>query len=235
MRTITLEGRGPNTMSRAMLETLDHALDEANGEPLLLTGAGSSFSAGLDLDALAASDATEVKAMLEAMERCTRKLFLYPAPTVAAVNGHAVAGGCLLVQCCDVRVGTNAAAMRMGMTGVALGLIYPPFVPAVFRARVPHAETVLMGAERVGPRAALELGMLDELVPPEGLLARATERLHARAHLPREAYASVKSALREPAYAHVEKAHARFLKESLASWAALVPLHRAARATSKRA
>ena len=124
-------------MSLAMLEGLDRELDDAQGEPLLLTGAGSAFSAGLDLDALATSDASQVKAMLEAMERCTRKLFLHPAPTVAAVNGHAVAGGCLLVQCCDLRVATDHASMRMGMTGVLLGLLYPPFVPAVFRATIP--------------------------------------------------------------------------------------------------
>jgi enoyl-CoA hydratase len=230
MRTITLQGRGPNTMSRAMLEALDHELDAAGDEPLLLTGAGAAFSAGLDLDALAASDAGEVKAMLEAMERCTRKLFLHPAPTVAAVNGHAVAGGCLLVQCCDLRIATNTETMRMGMTGVALGLLYPPFVPAIFRARVPRAETVLMGAERVGPSEALALGMLDELVPAAEVVTRASERLEARKSLPRAAYASVKRALREPLYAHVEAAHARFLEESIASWAALVPAHRAARA-----
>jgi len=233
MRTITLEGRGPNTMSLPMLEALDRALDASAGEPLLVTGAGSAFSAGLDLDALATSDASEAHAMLEAMERCTRKLFLHPAPTVAAVNGHAVAGGCLLVQCCDLRVATDAASMRMGMTGVVLGLIYPPFVPAVFRARVPHAEMVLMGAERVNPRAALALGMLDEVVPPSEVIARATALLEARAKLPRVAYASVKRALREPAYAHVESAHQRFLEESTANWAALVPVHRAARGRSQ--
>lgn len=216
-------------MSRAMLESLDHELDAAGDEPLLLTGSGAAFSAGLDLDALAASDADEVKAMLEAMERCTRKLFLHPAPTVAAVNGHAVAGGCLLVQCCDLRVATNNEAMRMGMTGVSLGLLYPPFVPAIFRARVPFAETVLMGAERVGPREALQLGMLDELASHDEVVARATERLQARARLPRAAYASIKRALREPAYAHVEEAHARFLRESIASWAALIPAKRAQR------
>ncbi len=233
MRTITLEGRGPNTMSLTMLEALDRALDDAKGEPLLLTGAGNAFSAGLDLDALATSDAREVKAMLEAMERCTRKLFLHPAPTVAAVNGHAVAGGCLLVQCCDLRIATDHAAMRMGMTGVVLGLLYPPFVPAVFRARVSSAETVLMGAERVNPQAALALGMLDEVVPASEVLPRATALLEARAKLPRAAYASIKHALREPAYAHVEAAHIRFLEESIASWAELVPAHRAARAKSQ--
>jgi enoyl-CoA hydratase/carnithine racemase len=87
-----------------------------------------------------------------------------------------------------------------------------------------------MGAERVGPSEALALGMLDELVPAAEVITRASERLEARTRLPRAAYASVKRALREPLYAHVEAAHTRFLEESIASWAALVPAHRAARA-----
>ncbi|MFN7701031.1 MAG: enoyl-CoA hydratase/isomerase family protein [Deltaproteobacteria bacterium] len=218
--TIVLEGRGPNTMSVAMLDDLLGRLEAAGDEPVLLTGAGGAFSSGLDLDALSRADASEIEALLDTMERAVRRLFLHPAPVVAAVNGHAVAGGCLVVQCCDVRVAVDAPEVRFGMTGVALGLIYPPFVPAVFRARVPapHAETVLLGARRVDPREALSLGLVDELVPREHLSARAQEVLLARASLPRPAYAAIKRALREPAYAGMDDAHARFRGEGLSTW-----------------
>lgn len=220
MHTIVLEGRGPNTLSRAMLDGIVDKLDAAGEEPVLLTGAGDAFSSGLDLEALARADASEVGALLDAMERATRRIFLHPAPVVAAVNGHAIAGGCLVVQCCDVRIAVDHPKVRFGMTGVALGLVYPPFVPAVFRARVPvpHCETVLLGAGRYSPGEALALGLLDEIVPRDHLSARATEVLTERAKLPRAAYASVKRAMREAAYAGVAEAHARFRDEAVPSW-----------------
>lgn len=220
MRTIVLEGRGPNTMSTAMLERLLQEILDAGDEPILITGAGSAFSSGLDLDALERATADEVAALLDTMERATRALFLYPGPVVAAINGHAIAGGCLLAQCADVRVGVDDERARFGMTGVVLGLVYPPFVPAVFRARVPipHAETVLLGAERFGPKEAARLGLLDELAPPERVRQRAEELLAARARLPRAAYAAIKRAFREPAYADVLEAQRRFSSEAVASW-----------------
>lgn len=220
METIVLEGRGPNTMSVAMLESVLARLDAARDSPLLLIGANDAFSSGLDLDALAAADASEVGVLLDLMERVTQRLFLHPAPVVAAVNGHAIAGGCLVAQCADVRVAVDDPKARFGMTGVLLGLVYPPFVPAVFRARVPppHCETVLMGAERVAPTEALRLGLVDELVPRDVVRARAEAILEQRARLPRAAYAAIKHALREPAYAGVAEAHARFREEIVPSW-----------------
>jgi enoyl-CoA hydratase len=220
MRTIVLEGRGPNTLSRAMLDDLVAKLDAAGDEPVLLTGAGDAFSSGLDLEALARADAAEVGELLDSMERAVRKLFLHPGPTVAAVNGHAIAGGCLVVQCCDYRIATDDPKVRFGMTGVSLGLVYPPFVPAVFRARVPvpHCETVLMAAKRYTPAEALELGLVDELVARDHLSSRASEIIHERAALPRGAYAAIKQALREPSYAGVSEAHERFRERTVPSW-----------------
>lgn len=232
MHTIVLEGRGPNTMSVAMLEGLVAQLDAAGEEPILVTGAGSAFSSGLDLDALARADAGEVAVLLDAMEHATRRLFLHPAPVVGAINGHAIAGGCLIAQCCDVRIGVDDPKARFGMTGVLLGLVYPPFVPAVFRARVPtpHLETVLLGAERVDAPTALRLGLLDELVAPAALRARAEAVLAERSRLPRAAYAAIKSALRAPHYAGVAEAHARFRDEAVPSWTtAIVAARRPAR------
>ncbi len=220
MHTIVLDGRGPNTMSVAMLDRVVAQLDAAGDEPVLLTGAGSAFSSGLDLDALARADAVQVGALLDAIERAARRLFLHPAPVVAAINGHAIAGGCLVAQCADVRLVTDDPRCRLGMTGVVLGLVYPPFVPAIFRARVPvpHVETVLMGADRVAPIEALRLGLVDEIVPADRLTERASEVLGARAKLPRAAYAAIKRALREPAYAGVAEAHERFRDEAVPSW-----------------
>lgn len=220
MHEITLQGRGPNTMSLAMLEELEHAIDAAGDAPLLVTGAGDAFSAGLDLDALGTAEPTDVVRLLRAMDRVVKKLFFHPGPTAALVNGHAVAGGCLLVQCCDVRIGVNDPEIRIGMTGVAIGLVYPPFVTAIFRQRVPppHLETVLLGAQRFDPARALALGVIDEALDRRAARPTAEVHLAQRGRLPRHAYAATKRALREPAFAAAAADHERFENEILPAW-----------------
>lgn len=225
MQTLTLRGRGPNTMSTAMLLEIERALDDAGDQPLLLTGAGTAFSAGLDLDALATLDAGGVRDLLLAMERVTHRLFLHPAPTVALVNGHAVAGGCLVAQCCDVRIAVEDPKLRIGMTGVAIGLTYPPFVLDVFGARLtpPNVEKVLLSAARFDVDRALALGLLDEVASDAKVAAEAA--LAERAALPRASYAATKLAIRKPRIDASAPARARFLDEVIPRWTAAL-IHR---------
>jgi enoyl-CoA hydratase/carnithine racemase len=219
MQTIVLSGRGPNMLSLELLENLEAEIEKAAGEPLLITGAGEAFSSGLDLDALQSVDADGLTRLLGAMDRSTRALFHYPAPTVALVNGHAIAGGCLLVQACDVRVAVDSPKTRIGMTGVAIGLIYPPFVHDVFRYRLApaQAEHVLLSADRFHLPQALALGLIDEIVPTAGAQARAEALLEARSRLPRRSYAATKRSLRSPA-PPPEEARRAFEESVLPSW-----------------
>lgn len=222
MPTITLAGRGPNTMSVAMLAAFEQQLDEAKDEPIIVTGAGTAFSAGLDLDALTTLDASGVHDLLMAMERVTHRLFLHPAPTVALVNGHAIAGGCLVAQCCDVRIGMRDPKLRIGMTGVAIGLTYPPFVLDVFSMRLapPNVEKVLLSAARFGVDEALALGLLDELADATDAQTRAEAVLAERAALPRASYAGTKLSIRKPRIDASAADRARFLDEVIPRWTA---------------
>lgn len=217
MEELRLTGRGPNTMSLDSVSAFLERMDSVGDQPLLVTGEGDAFSAGLDLDALPDTDPHQ---LLEAMEEVTRRLFLHPAPTVACVNGHAVAGGCLLAIACDHRVVADDDSLRMGMPGVAIGLAYPPLVVRVLRARLPRhtIERVLLGAELFGPREALALGVVDEVAADP--LAVARERLAARAAHPRHAYAEAKRALREPEARVTEEERAAYLERVLPAWSA---------------
>ena len=214
MREIILRGRGPNTLTLESLRRFSAELAEAGGDALLIRGEGSAFSAGLDLDALGG----DLGALLDAMEEAASALFLHPAPTVACVNGHAIAGGCLLAIACDHRVLSDRAEVKMGMTALALGLVYPPIVLEVLRYRVPSAalERVLLGAERFGPSEALALGLVDELAADPRAVSR--ERLARLADHPRAAYAHTKRALRAPAIA-MDPAERRLrLEEAAGAW-----------------
>ncbi len=196
MFELTLSGPGKNALGMAMLAMIQDKLREANGRPLLLTGTGDSFSAGLDLKEVASFDAREMTTFLDGLEETFAQLYTYPGPTVAYVNGHAVAGGCVLAMCCDYRVSVPDVRARIGLNEVAIGLRFPPRTLSIIRRRIPvqHREQVLLGAELHSPLNALRLGLLDEVAEDAASVAR--ERLNALAKHPPLAYAATKSDLR---------------------------------------
>jgi len=136
MRELVISSTARNAVSTALLEALARDLAAAGGEPVLLSGAGTVFSAGLDLREVAQLDLPGARRLLAALEGVVEALYTYPAPTVALVNGHAIAGGCVLALCCDHRVMTADPGARIGLNEVALGLVFPPKTLAMVRARL---------------------------------------------------------------------------------------------------
>jgi enoyl-CoA hydratase/carnithine racemase len=220
MRIVTIEGRGPNALGTATLERLISDLDAAGGSPVLLRGAGKAFSAGLDLREVASLDGARMATFLRLLERAMSAIYLYPGPTAAAVNGHAIAGGCVLALACDVRIGIDAAQVKFGLNEVALGLRFPPRVLAIVRSRIPRErETeVLLGAALYSPHEALRMGMLDEVSADP--VARAQERLEAIASHPAGAYAQAKGDIRGRVEADLasDAALDAWLEESVGGW-----------------
>ena len=108
------------------MESVIARLRDAAGEPVLVTGAGDAFSAGLNLKEVAALDRHAGERFLGVLEDMVEALFTYPGPMVAAVNGHAIAGGCVVALAAEHRVLASAPQIRIGMNEVALGLEYPP-------------------------------------------------------------------------------------------------------------
>jgi len=217
MHEVVLEGPGKNALGSALMRQLLDALRRAAGEPVLVRGAGDAFCAGLNLKEMAALDAAGMQAFLALLEDMVQALYEYPGPTAAAVNGHAVAGGCVLALGCDCRVMTRATGARIGLNEVAIGARFPPRTWAMVKARVPAAsiERVVLGAQLVDPQCALGLGLVDELA--DDPLAVAQERLDVLARHPRDAYAVAKRGIRG-VLAPGAEALARWAREDLAAW-----------------
>lgn len=217
MHEIVLEGPGKNALGSALMRQLLGALRSAGGEPVLLHGAGDAFCAGLNLKEMAGLDAPGMQAFLALLEDMVQALYEYRGPSAAAVNGHAIAGGCVLALACDWRVMSAAPGARIGLNEVAIGARFPPRTWAMIKARVPAAslERVVLGAQLVDPRSALGLGLVDELA--DDPLAVAKERLGVLAGHPRDAYAVAKRGIRA-ALAPGAEALARWEREDLAAW-----------------
>lgn len=192
MRTLTLDGPGKNALSTALMQSILDRLAEANGDPVLFIGANGAFSAGLNLEEVESHQGEDMFAFLDLLERCMTAIYLYPGPTVACVNGHAIAGGAVITLCCDHRVVVDDPKVRIGLNEVALGVRFPPRIFEIVRRRV--GDRVLLGGELFAPREALAVGFVDEVSSdPEGL---ARSRLEALASHPRDGYAVLKRDLR---------------------------------------
>jgi enoyl-CoA hydratase/carnithine racemase len=220
MDEIVIAGPGKNALGTDLMKRLDAALDAVGARPCLLRGEGDAFSAGLDLKEVAGLDEPAMGAFLHRLDTLLARLYLHPAPTVALVNGHAIAGGCILALACDHRVCTDNPRARLGLNEVALGLRFPPRIFRLVTQRVPpeHHTAVLLGAGLHPPAEALRLGLVDEVSPePE---ARARALLAALAAHPVEAYGATKRDLRASVGAVSPEDEATFKREVVPRWTA---------------
>ena len=174
------------------------ALERDNDvQAIVLTGTGGFFSAGLDLKLVPAYGRTEQQHMIRELGRAVLGIYGSRKPTVAAVNGHAVAAGTLFTLCCDYRIGV-AGNTRYGLTGARVGIPYPIAALEVIQTELGHAgsRAVLLGAMTFDASSAVNLGILDEITADERVLARALEVAKDRALMPAKMYGELKRKLR---------------------------------------
>jgi enoyl-CoA hydratase len=216
MQTIRLEGPGKNSLSTPLMERMLAEIRDAKNEPLFLTGEGDAFSAGLNLKEIVEHDVAGMTKFLGTLEELVKALFEHPAPTVAWVNGHAIAGGCVMTICCDHRFMTARPGPRIGLNEVALGLRFPPLTFEMTRRRVPAQllERALLEAALYDAETALRLGFIDAI----GEEADARAMLEKLASHPRDVYADVKRAMRGTLEVP-EEARRKFAEDTIPYWA----------------
>ena len=173
---------------------------------VVLVGRDRFFSAGLDLKAAPTLSPAAQRGTVDSINRLFSSWYAFPRPVVAAVNGHAVAGGLILALCADYRV--CATEGQLGLTELRAGLPYPLAAISVVRAELSPtaARRLVLGASLVEPPEALALNVVDEVRPAEEVLPRAIEVATEMAALPRASYTIVKRQLRGPAIEALERA-----------------------------
>ena len=215
---LTLSGPAKNALGSEMMDFILHNLGEADGRPVLVTGAGDAFSAGLNLKEVMSLERDQMAAFLRKLESMCAALYHYPGPSVAYVNGHAIAGGCLVALACDMRVAAASPSARIGLNEVALGLRFPPNILDLVRSRVPvhFLDRVVLGAGLFDPHEAQRLGLVDEVT--EGGIEVARQRLMALATHPADGYAAAKRDLRGGFRAMNDMEARRFAEEIVPTW-----------------
>jgi len=148
------------------------------------------------------------------------RAFEVPIPVVAAVNGHAVAGGCVLALQADMRIGVDRDSARIGLNEAQLGIGLPSLVVETLRWQVPGPSLAVLALEGrlVSPREALQLGLLHEVAAETELLPRALERAAMLAALPPAGVRMVKESLRRPVAAAARANEAAEAERWLETW-----------------
>jgi enoyl-CoA hydratase len=199
-----------NAIGSAFLDRLSAQLDAveaSHASALVLTGEGTAFSAGLDLPEVVALDRGGLERFIRRFSEVMLRVFTLPVPVVAAINGHAIAGGCVLAMQADVRIAA-AGDYRIGLTEVQIGLALPAVVLETLRCQVSPAALgpVALEGRLLAPEEALGFGLVEAVVPPAVLLEQARGRAAGLAALPTPAFRDVKQALRGPVAAAVRRA-----------------------------
>lgn len=217
MQELLIDGPGKNALSSELMTSLRERIEAAGDAPLLLRGANGAFSAGLDLKEVVSLDPTGMDAFLRRLEALMATLFHYPGPTVACLDGHAIAGGCILALCCDRIVCAPQPKLRIGLNEAALGLRFPPTVFTIVRHRVAprYLDEIVLGAALYGPEDALRVGLVDELAADP--LATSQAWLERLAGHPPAAYAAIKRDLKPDARPN-EATLGAYLEEALPMW-----------------
>lgn len=169
-----------NAISYELIDELSRALDEvkiSSAQVLILTGAGKAFCSGMDLDnlkALTGRTPEQSLADTRKMAALFRDLYDFPKPTIAAVNGAAVAGGTGLATLCDFTLAVPEA--RFGYTEVRIGFV-PAIVSTFLLRQVGEkiARDLLLTGRLFDAEEALRIGLINEIVSAEKLLDRARE------------------------------------------------------------
>jgi enoyl-CoA hydratase len=198
---VRLKGGRANAMSAGLLTDIERTFaDLARGDTaaVVVTGEGSSFSAGLALPDLVTLERGPMRDFITLFERAMQRMLTFPRAVVAAMNGHAIAGGCVAALMCDLRVAAAGNA-KIGLNEIQLGIGLPSLVIEPLRVRVPPQSVMPLAYEGrlFGVDEAARLGLVDEIVAPAELEARALARARELGKAP-AAYAQIKQALLRP-------------------------------------
>lgn len=187
-----------NAFNLALMEELASCFENAATAPppggLVVTGDGTVFSGGVDFKEAPRYSADEKRRTVQGINRMITALYGIPSATVAAVNGHAIGGGFVVMLACDARVAMPSSA-KLALSEVAAGIPYPACPMEIVKAELAPdvRRRLVLSGEPISPAEVHTLGIVDELVP-ERLVPRAVELAKTRSALP--AYARVKEQLK---------------------------------------
>lgn len=201
---IRIEHGKANAVDSELLNGLADALEEIerrDARAAVITGSGSIFSAGVDLFRVLEGGADYLTDFVPQLSQVLRDVAEFPKPLIAAMNGHAIAGGCILACACDYKVMAEGAG-RVGVPELRVGVPFPAVPLELVRMVVPakYLQEVILLGRTYEPFDALERGLVDEIVSKDELEERALEIAFEMASVGAESFSVSKRQLRQPCF-----------------------------------
>ena len=195
-----------NALDLELLGALAEAMDAvaATDRAAVITGNGRVFCAGVDLRRVLDGGRSYADALIPALHRAFMAVFTCRRPVVAAIDGAAIAGGCIIAAACDQRLMADGPAV-IGTTELVVGVPFPVAPIEIVQHACGHRTgDVVLRAQSLSVAEAVAAGLVDRAVPPDELLDRAVATAAELAALPAEAYAMAKRRLRGPTIERIE-------------------------------
>lgn len=209
--TIKLNRQVTNAINLELVNGLTNVIRELKSDPrlkaLILSSANEKFfSIGFDLPELFELDKRDFQVFYRSFNQLCLELFTLPKPTVAAITGHAIAGGCILVLCCDYRI-ISGGRKLMGLNEVKLGVPVPFLAHSILISLIGDARAgeVVDKGDFYATEELLEMNLVDRAVDVKEVLSLAGEQALLLATMPPEEFELIKKK-------RVETIEADFLK-----------------------
>ena len=220
--TLTLDDGKVNVMDIEWCQLLSARLAELeqddNVRAVVLTSGQRVFSAGVDLKRVVAEPPSYVQPFIDSLAKCFRDTFIFPKPLIAAINGHAIAGGCIVASCGDFRFATPRA--RIGLPELRLGVPIPAIAIEVMRrvASPVAFQAMLNSGANYRDEQAVEVGLADRIVDGESLIDKAVEHAQKMAAIPEATFRLMKRQIREPSLVQADQQEKKFGQELRDVW-----------------
>lgn len=220
---LTMAHGSVNAMDLELCDELIQAFAELDQDEgvgaVVLTGEGRAFSAGVDLKQILTGGDDYTRQFVERLSQCFLAVLNVSKPVVAAVNGHAIAGGCVLACACDHVLAADVPA-RIGLSELQVGVPFPTSALEIVRTRLGRATAqAVYSARTYPPDAAAELGFIDEVVAADALMDAAHAAAERLAAVPGSTYALAKRQLQAPLQAAVAAGAESFDPQVADMWA----------------
>ena len=176
-----------NALDTELLRAITAAMRDLDpASAVVITGHGSAFSAGVALKRIVDGGQPYVREFLPALTEMFLAVFNHPGPALAAVNGHAIAGGCVLAAACDVRLMSGG---RIGLAELTVGVPFPTVALEIMRHAIgPAAGNLVLTARLLDAAQARSIGLIHDVEAREALLDSAVALAQAMAKTPAAIY-----------------------------------------------
>jgi len=222
IRLLRLAHGRASALDIELVEALREAIDTAAADEagaIVLTGTGHIFCAGVDLFRVADGGESYVRDYIPAFKSLMFALFTVPRPLVVAANGHALAGGAVLVAAGDYRL-MAAGEGRFGYTELLVGVPFPPEALEIIRFATPRERlpAMLYTGATFPAEEALAIGLIDEVAAAPYFMDRALDVAEKLARVSHAAFAATKRHLRAPALDAMRRYESEFGSSVLDAW-----------------